>query len=107
MEGYDLSVLESKEKVTVLAYSMSKMTIVDELKEFKKYNEMMMCEFYEFICRWSELIYKDLKIPLVEKISKLLPILFNTIKAEFKPLTGDQGIESDSDYNDDIVDSVM
>ena len=60
IEGVDMSLFESrdnKEKLTVLAYSMSKMPILDELRDYKKYNEMIMCEFHEFICRWSELIY--------------------------------------------------
>lgn len=64
---------------------------------------MCMVEFYEFLGRLAELTYSELKVPLVEKLSKLLTILLFGIKPQFKPLIGDADIESDSDYDDDIV----
>lgn len=83
------------------------MTLTDEFDEYHQYNQMSQSEFYEFLGRWAELIYVDLKIPLVEKISKLLPILLESVNIEFRPLNGDDDIESDSDYDDDIVDSIL
>lgn len=66
-----------------------------------------MVEFYEFIGRLAELIYSELKVPLVEKISKLLYILLYGVNVQFWPLLGDGDIESDSDYDDDIVEKVL
>jgi len=91
----------------MLAYSLSKMTLTDEFSEYDKYHQMNTPEFYEFLGRWAELIYIDLKIPLVEKISKLLPILLESVNIEFRPLNSGDDIESDSDYDDDIVDSIL
>lgn len=56
--------LIKQENKTVLAYSLSKMTIKNEMGDYDKYNQMQMVEFFEFIGRWAELLFQDLKIPL-------------------------------------------
>ena len=68
---------------------------------------MILVEFIEFLARISEVIYEEDKIPLAEKISKVLPILLNLVEEKFFPLLGDDEISSESDYDDDIVDTVM
>lgn len=68
---------------------------------------MVLVEFIEFLARISEVIYEEDKIPLAEKISKVLPILLNLVEEKFFPLLGDDEISSESDYDDDIVDTVM
>lgn len=50
------------------------MTIPDEMKDYDKYNMIVMSEFYEFLGRWADLLYLD-QIPLIQKLGKLLPIL--------------------------------
>ena len=54
-----------------LAYSLSKMTIVDEMGDFLNYNNMKKVEFLEFLGRFAELTYEE-NIPLHRKIEKLL-----------------------------------
>jgi hypothetical protein len=66
---------ERLENLTCVAYSLSKMTLVDEMAEFEKYNIMTKVEFYEFICRISHLICQKLSMPLSQKIEKILTIL--------------------------------
>ena len=41
-----------------LAYSLSKMLVIDEMNGFDKYNEMKLCEFFEFLGRFAELTYE-------------------------------------------------
>ena len=66
---------------------------------------MNMAEFHEFICRWAELIFYDLKIPLTEKIEKLLDSCFLAVKMEFNSPKLIEDVDSDSDYEDEIVDN--
>ena len=63
------------EKILVSAYSLSKMTLGDEMADFDSYQKMQMCEFYEFLARWAHYLYQDLKAPLNLKVQKLLEVL--------------------------------
>lgn len=63
----DLFVMPSAERTVIVAYSLSKMTIADEMAEFHRYTQMPLAEFYEFIGRWAELVFK-MEAPLIEKI---------------------------------------
>ena len=47
-----------------LAYSLSKMTIIDEMEEFDNYNNLKKVELYEFLGRFAELTYEG-DLPLV------------------------------------------
>lgn len=64
------------ENKAALAFSLSKMFIVNEMQNFNLYNQMKKVEFYEFLGRIAYLIYSDNSItsglPLSEKIAKLL-----------------------------------
>lgn len=41
-----------------LAYSLSKMLVIDEMDDFEKYNDLKFCEFFEFLARFAELTYE-------------------------------------------------
>lgn len=56
------------EKLLAASYSLSKMTLSDEMGEFDKYEKMLHCEFYEFLGRWAFLVYRERKEPLDTKI---------------------------------------
>ena len=82
------------------------MTIIDEMEGFERYNLMTMAEFHEFLGRLAFLVFTDTP-SLLGKIGELLKILLPLSKNEFKPLDGDDDIESDSDYDDDISDQII
>ena len=59
------------------AFSMSKQTIWNEQDDaqFKKYNEMPLCEFLEFVARLIDLIFEDSEmedLALDEKLELIL-----------------------------------
>ena len=105
----NVNVLVKKEKAVALAYSLSKMTIRDEMAQFELYNKMSLVEFYEFLGRLAFLVFRHEKMsPLAKKLEKLLKILIPlTGKHGFEPFQEDQTIESDSDYDDDVVDDIV
>lgn len=75
----------SSEQNIILAYSLSKMTIDDEMANYKNYFKMGKCEFYEFLTRWAELTYKEHQIPLSLKLQNLLEIVLQLVKQTFIP----------------------
>ena len=82
------------------------MTPQDEMAEFSKYNSMVLVEFYEFIGRWAELHFKE-AVPLTKKYEMLLQLLLPTIGQHFNPNSQDDNIPSDSDYDDDVIDTII
>ena len=48
---------KENERYLILAYSLSKMTIGDEMADFDNYNRMLLVEFYEFIGRLAHLLF--------------------------------------------------
>ena len=97
--------LEKKEGFITTAYSQSKMTLVDEMDEFEKYNKMLNVEFYEFLGRISELLYHGM--PLEQKLENMLTILLPLAGYEYKKVNLDGDLESESDYDDDIIDNII
>ena len=90
----------------VIAYSLSKTTLIDEMAEYNRYNEMNINEFYEFIGRAAEFAFEGENVPLATKIEKLLKYLFAMIKERFiNPDLADD-IQSESDYDEDWVDEM-
>lgn len=90
------------------AYSMSKMTIVNEMEDFEKYNQMKKGEFYEFLARLSDALYRDSDLPLVKKLEKLLCLLlFVVLKKEIVIPDLDDDIESQSDCEDDHTEQIL
>lgn len=89
-----------------LAYSLSKITIIDEMEDFANYNNLKKVEFYEFLGRFAELTYEG-DLPLTQKLGRLLTILFEKCinkTIEFPNL--DKDIDTDSDFDDDIVEKL-
>ena len=82
------------------------MTIIDEMENFDLYNKMPLVEFYEFLARVAHLIFEDTP-SLLSKLEKLLMILLPAAKQEYKPFDADNDIESESDYDDDLVDQII
>lgn len=66
-------------KKVVTAYSLCKMTIVDESKDYSSYFKLKHVEFYEFLCRWAELVDPTDEGPFVEKLEKLLTVLMQIV----------------------------
>ena len=89
-----------------LAYSLSKMTIINEMEDFDSYNNLKKVEFYEFLGRFAELSYEG-DIPLVQKLGRLLTIVFEKcINSKIIFPDFEKDIETDSDFDDDIVEKV-
>ena len=55
------------EKNGTIAFSLSKMTIEDEMEDFDRYDRMVHVEFIEFLSRASELMFEGNQ-PLVQKL---------------------------------------
>lgn len=66
---------------------------------------MQRPEFYEFLARWAELLFED-DLSLYTKLSNLMKILFPIVGHEYQEVVPIE-IHSDSDYDDDHVDSIM
>lgn len=64
-----------------MAYSLSKMTIIDEMEEYDNYFNLTVAEFHEFLGRLAELIY-EVDTPLVEKLTWLLDKVLKTFTKE-------------------------
>jgi len=96
------------EKKAALAFGLSKMSVVDEMAEFDNYNHMKKVEMYEFFGRMSELFYPGEYTPLNKKIERLLAQVIQVIcKGEIVIPSNDDGIESESDCEDDLVQDFM
>lgn len=70
---------EENTQTTGLCYSLSKMTIIDDMEDFDNYQDLKRVEFYEFLGRLAELLYEsedDDAIPLFKKLARLLTVLF-------------------------------
>ena len=82
------------------------MTIVNEMEDFLNYNNMKKVEFYEFLGRFAELTYEE-NIPLVRKIERLLGVLMSqTSQSEVNVPDLEKDIDSESDYDDDLVENL-
>ena len=93
--------------IIVQAYSLSKMTLADEMKEFENYNKMLLVEFYEFLARWAHLFYNDDGESLITKLERLLKLLLAIVGVKFQRPPKDDDVDSDSDYDDDLVDELL
>ena len=99
-------------RMTGLSYSLSKMTIIDDMEDFDNYNKMLKVEFYEFLGRLAEQIYKrdenleegEEDVPLCEKLAKLLTILIEAHTTfKFIQPEEDNELETESDDEDEDV----
>ena len=97
---------QEHEKNVGLAYALSKITIIDDMEDFEKYNNMRKVEFYEFLGRIAELLFPG-ELPLSKKIGRLLTILLkNCTEHRIIFPDADADVETDSDYADDVVEEI-
>jgi hypothetical protein len=80
----------------VQCWGFSKMTVKNEVNEFKKYNDMKLVEFLEFLARISESTFPG-ETPLEEKIEKLLDCIFPLVGFERRLVSTELEVESQSD----------
>lgn len=93
------------QQIGAVAYSLSKMTIIDEMddKEFANYNKMERVEFVEFLSRFAEL-FIDGNQPLVQKIQRILHTLFSFyLNQSCRVPANDDEYESESDDPDEMI----
>ena len=77
------------------------------MDDFDEYNMLRKFEFHEFLGRLSYLLYDEQR-PLHKKIEDLLAILLGDYTSQqLKIPNPADDIESDSDYEDDVVDNIM
>ena len=93
--------LELSNIVITDAYIFSKMIIVDEMNNKEKYDNMLLVEFLEFICRIAYAKYKDVNISFLEKVERILDLIFKQIKAKRIRPNFDISVSSESDYSSD------
>ena len=96
------------EKIASCAYSLSKMTIVDDMEDFDDYNHLKKVEFYEFLGRVAELMQPGEERPLISKLENLLAVLLQKLvgtKLVFRAAESD--LETDSDNDDDVVEQLQ
>ena len=65
------------EKVAIYCFGMSKMTVVNETKEAKKYDRIELCEMCEMICRVAENKFKTTGIGNDQMVEQILDELFS------------------------------
>jgi hypothetical protein len=97
----------TSEQTVITAYSLSKMTLGDEMLEFENYHKVEKVEFFEFIGRWAYLLWKGESSPLEEKIENLLNYLLPLVGFQVMPVAADSEMDSESDYDDDFVQQVI
>ena len=96
----DLSLSQDKIK---LAFSYCKMTIIDEMNESDKYNNLKFVEFLEFIARIAEMVFeKNSQIRLYDKVYFTFQKFFALIPAQVKEPKTDVDVVSESD-NDEFL----
>ena len=63
-----------------MSYSLSKVTIKDEMQEYDEYNKMSFVEFLEFLARFADFLYEIEQIAsFPKKLAKLFAILFPVV----------------------------
>ena len=97
---------------TCLAYSLSKQLVINEMKDHHLYNDLKLFEFYEFLIRLAHLVFSaeeyGANYPVIKKLQQLLQLLIKANLNKNVTLPDlDAGIESDSDYEDDLVEEIL
>lgn len=62
-------------------YAYSLRTLINEMDEFHKYNQMNFSEFQEFLGRLADVHFSDLSVAMDEKIFRLLKILLILVES--------------------------
>jgi hypothetical protein len=90
----------------ILAYSQAKMSLDNEMDKYYRYSKMDLCEYFEYLARLAQLMFKEGYDSLPDKITELLQILLPMVGQSFIP-PGEVEIESESDYDDDFVNDML
>ena len=90
-----------------LAFAYSKQTFVQEMEDIAKYKRMPFHEFLEFIGRLAQIKFIDDPQPLDKKVELVLEILLGLVNEKVKQPLLDFEIESESDYDDDLIEEAM
>jgi len=84
------------------AYSFSKITIVDEMNQKDRYDNMLFVEFQDFICRCAYFKYKDQTTgQFVDRVERVLDVLFKQIEVRRQKPNFEIEVDSESDYDSD------
>ncbi|CAI2383819.1 unnamed protein product [Moneuplotes crassus] len=84
-----------------LAFSLCKMTVVDEMEEHKKLERIDFAEFIEFIARIGQIVFiKNKTMSLYDKIVYIMQKFFALIPAEVIYPNTDILVESESDEDE-------
>ena len=104
-DAYALMVSDTKvnlyDKDAIHCYGMSKMTVIDEKSQSKKYEKVEFSEFCEYIARVADLKYKQEKdISLKQKIDLILDDILELVGYERIEVGAaeEEVSASDSDY---------
>lgn len=93
----------ANERIACTAFSLSMMTIVDEMEDFDSYINLRKVEFLEFLGRVAELLFPGPQM-LVDKLARLLDNLltkFTSFKIRFR--NKEEDLETESDNEDDVA----
>ncbi len=95
----DLQLPENEIKI---AYSFSKMTIMDEMNQKDRYDRMLLPEFMDFLCRCAFFKYKEMpSISFLEKVERVLDIMLKQVEKRRERPNFEIDVSSDSDYESD------
>ncbi len=95
---HDFDFRTSGEKEALYCYGMSKMTVVNELKNATKYDKVELAEMCEMICRVADTKFKAATgLTFAQKIELLLDELFVVTGYTRKDVNVQQEEQSESD----------
>ena len=85
-----------------LAYSFSKITIIDEMNQKDRYEIMLLPEFMDFLCRCAYFKYKEMQsISFLEKVERVVDIMLKQVEMRRERPSFEIEVSSDSDYASD------
>lgn len=91
----DISISVRKIK---LAFSLCKMTIIDEMNDSSKLNTIVFVEFIEFISRLGQLVFiKNETMKLYDKIYYIMQKMFELIPAPVLSPNMEYQVDSETD----------
>ena len=94
--------------MVTLAFSFSKMQMIDELELIDNYKQMLFVEFLEFLGRLAYLLWYDIPDePLEVKLWRLMAVLFGEFGERVKAVDLEDEVDSESDYEDELATELL
>jgi hypothetical protein len=94
--------LQLSEQEIKIAYSFSKMTILDEMNQKDRYDNMLLPELMDFLCRCAYFKYKEMpSLTFLEKVERILDILLKQVEMRRERPNFEIEVSSDSNYESD------